>query len=511
MVTARKRCGRSGILIYKNNLIVVSFVHNYTARLLPILMLVSKSLNKIYRVAFTFLLFFASFNPREAKCQQADSAYLNYLEQFSHFSQTRIMQSSDVNDIVQKFVKNELVSNERFAELSKALYPKQKGIGILLFFYFNDSLRRVFFEPGRVIEEKKIRIGKNELLQLGEDLGIALHLRQQTANRSPHARGGDVDNVSKATVNLDTIIRKLSSLLLPAAFSSRYSHLIVIPALNIATIPFQLLQPYGDSTYLIERCHVTIAPTLVDFVAMRSDVLRVLGSELSLITDFDDAVAGKQIIAPANVKWTTEKSVLVANPAYPTDSPFVYPNLPGADREIDSALQFAEHAVLFRGSKAIKSDILQAMNGADLVYFATHGVPGKTFANDDSYLVLSGADPYLRTYEIMGLRMRKDYKIPDLIILSACQTGVGAAVEAGVAGSLARGFIIGGSHHVVMSLWNVDDEATAYLMNRFLYYLKSTRSFNPSENLRLAALDAKKRYPQPIYWAGFSFFGVDYD
>ena len=421
------------------------------------------------------------------------------------------MDANRVREIVRQFAKNELVSNERFAELTKSLYPKNNGIGIILYFYFNDTLSRVFFEPGKVIEEKKIFIRKNDLLQLGDDLNIALRLPQKTANRSPHTRGGEVKRPGKSTPKLHVTVKKLSALLLPESFSKKYSHLIIIPALNIASIPFQLLQPYGDPTYLIEHCRVTIAPTLVDFVGMRSDILRFLGSEATTINDFDEAVAENRIRDPAKVKWITNKSVFVANPKYPTDSSLVYPDLPGAAREVDSALQYVGNPVVFRGEHAIKENILKAMNGSDIVYFATHGVSSNIFTTDDSYLVLSGADPYLRTYEIMSLRMKANYTIPDLVILSACQTGLGATVEAGVAGSLARGFIIGGSHHIVMSLWNVDDDATAFLMNRFLYYVKSSDVFRPSEHLRQAALDTKKRFPDPVYWAAFTYFGVDYD
>jgi len=75
---------------------------------------------------------------------------------------------------------------------------------------------------------------------------------------------------------------------------------------------------------------------------------------------------------------------------------------------------------------------------------------------------------------------------------------------------LARSFMLEGSNHVIMRLWNVDDEATAYLMNRFLFHLQKPTRFMPAEPLRLALLDTKKKYPKPSQWAGFSLFGIDY-
>ena len=105
---------------------------------------------------------------------------------------------------------------------------------------------------------------------------------------------------------------------------------------------------------------------------------------------------------------------------------------------------------------------------------------------------------------------RKNYKqFPEMVILSACQTGLGKSMEAGVVG-LARSFLLSGSNHVIMSLWNVDDEATAYLMNRFLFHLGEKTRFMPAEPLRRALLDTRKKYPKPSQWASFSLFGIDY-
>jgi len=61
-----------------------------------------------------------------------------------------------------------------------------------------------------------------------------------------------------------------------------------------------------------------------------------------------------------------------------------------------------------------------------------------------------------------------------------------------------------------MSLWNVDDNATAYLMNRFIFHLQEEHRFMPAEPLRLAMLDTRLKFPKPSQWASFSLFGIDY-
>lgn len=75
---------------------------------------------------------------------------------------------------------------------------------------------------------------------------------------------------------------------------------------------------------------------------------------------------------------------------------------------------------------------------------------------------------------------------------------------------LARSFMLAGANHVIMSLWSVDDEATAYLMNRFLFHLQKPSRFMPSEPLRQAIRDTRKKFPKPSQWASFSLIGIDY-
>jgi CHAT domain-containing protein len=91
-----------------------------------------------------------------------------------------------------------------------------------------------------------------------------------------------------------------------------------------------------------------------------------------------------------------------------------------------------------------------------------------------------------------------------IAILSACQTGLGKTHDAGVIG-LSRAFQIAGVPRVVMSLWSVNDRATAALMKSFV---KNLRSNVPSEALRLAMLDVRKQRPALSQWASFVLFGI---
>jgi CHAT domain-containing protein len=75
-----------------------------------------------------------------------------------------------------------------------------------------------------------------------------------------------------------------------------------------------------------------------------------------------------------------------------------------------------------------------------------------------------------------------------LVVLSACQTGLGRQLDAGIAG-LARAFQLAGAARVVMSLWSVHDDSTAELMADFISRL---REEPPAEALRLSMLQMRK-------------------
>jgi CHAT domain-containing protein len=113
-------------------------------------------------------------------------------------------------------------------------------------------------------------------------------------------------------------------------------------------------------------------------------------------------------------------------------------------------------------------------------------------------------DGFLRMHEIYNLRLSAD-----LVVLSACQTGVGKEVKGEGLVALTRGFMYAGTRRVVASLWKVDDASTAALMQNFYRcLLKEGRS--PADALRQAQLKImgqNKRWSSPYYWAAFTVQG----
>ncbi|MDP8935216.1 MAG: CHAT domain-containing protein, partial [Cyanobacteriota bacterium] len=92
----------------------------------------------------------------------------------------------------------------------------------------------------------------------------------------------------------------------------------------------------------------------------------------------------------------------------------------------------------------------------------------------------------------------------DLVVLSACNTGMGRITGDGVIG-LSRALISAGTPSVIVSLWAVPDAPTADLMVKF--YQNLDRTGNKAQALRNAMLETMQHHPNPRDWAAFTLIG----
>ncbi|HUS12791.1 MAG TPA: CHAT domain-containing protein [Pyrinomonadaceae bacterium] len=143
------------------------------------------------------------------------------------------------------------------------------------------------------------------------------------------------------------------------------------------------------------------------------------------------------------------------------------------------------------------------------VHFATHGYIDSQ-RSDLSAIVLSLVDEqgkpqdgFLRTHDIYNLNLPAE-----LVVLSACETGLGKEIKGEGLVGLTRGFMYAGARRVVVSLWNVNDKATAELMARF-YRGMLRENKTPAAALRAAQMDMsrQKQWQSPYYWAPFVLQG----
>ncbi|MCQ2975988.1 MAG: CHAT domain-containing protein [Bacteroidales bacterium] len=248
--------------------------------------------------------------------------------------------------------------------------------------------------------------------------------------------------------------------------------------------------------------------------------------------DFSDAIiygginydTDTSIMFYNNKKYQVDKNPKTNNSSYLNTLNLQVDYLPGTEKEMNNI-----YSLLTKGNiNCIKLSYDEATeesfkylssNSKSLIHIATHGFfiqpDDVVLSNNDalnfSGLLFSGCntswsgvtlplgvdDGILTSKEISQL----DLSNTDLVVLSACKTGVGLSDYEGVFG-LQRGFIKAGAKTLIMSLWNVDDFATTLLMTEFYKHLSAGKSKYESFNKAVRYL---RNYPnsKPKYWAAF--------
>ena len=145
-----------------------------------------------------------------------------------------------------------------------------------------------------------------------------------------------------------------------------------------------------------------------------------------------------------------------------------------------------------------------------ILHFATHAFINSTHP-ELSGIVLSlvneqgePQDGFLRAHEIFNLKLPAE-----LVVLSACRTGLGKEVKGEGLVGITRGFMYAGSPRVVVSLWSLNDRATAELMARFYRKMLGAKRLAPAAALRVAQVEMWRdnRWKQPYFWAVLTMQG----
>ena len=244
------------------------------------------------------------------------------------------------------------------------------------------------------------------------------------------------------------------------------SKLIISPHGVLHYLPFAALSD-GDE-YLLDRYAVRLIPSAGTLVYLRSD---------------RPAKAGKLLA--------------LGNPDL-GDARF---DLPNAQVEaVNVAAMFPDSRALVRAD-ASKTAVKALGNGFSILHFATHGKFNTDTPLSSGLYLARGNEPdgVLTVGDLYTLRWDAD-----LITLSACETALGKVASGDDVIGLTRGFLYAGARSIVASLWAVDDAATEKLMVSFYRNLENN---DKREALRLAQIETRKSYPQPMFWAAFQIVG----
>jgi CHAT domain-containing protein len=294
--------------------------------------------------------------------------------------------------------------------------------------------------------------------------------------------------------------------------------------------------------------HVLVSPdgalNLIPFAALADEKGRWLVRDYQ----FTYLSSGRDLLRFARERPSGSGALVIGNPAFSAGAPanaagngrrsvdlsgVSFPPLPGTAEEARAVGKAIVDARVLIGEEASEA-ALRAAQRPTVLHIATHGFfltdemigaggtrGAKYVKGDDDFAPPPGAEnPLIRSGLAMrGANLRADgdddgiltaLEVSSLdlwgtklVVLSACETGIGEVHDGEGVYGLRRALVIAGSESQVISLWKVDDEATRDLM--VSYYKKLGRGSGRSESLREAQLKlARHRATEhPFYWASF--------
>jgi CHAT domain-containing protein len=266
---------------------------------------------------------------------------------------------------------------------------------------------------------------------------------------------------------------------------------IFIPQQSLFLVPFAALLDPETGKFLIEQHIILTAPSI-----------QVLDSTRKWQQHLKDEWASKKD------EKNSDFYLVVGNPTMPFIPKIGQPleqleQLEGAEEQARTIAKLLNTQPIIRDD-ATKVNVVQQMLSARLIHLATHGL-----LDDIRELGVPGAialaptegvdNGFLTAGEILELKLKAE-----LVVLSACLTGLGKVTGDGVIG-LSRCLFLAGVPSVIVSLWSVPDEPTQYLMIEF--YCNLQGGMNKAKALRQAILTTKQKFRSPVNWAGFTLIG----
>lgn len=330
---------------------------------------------------------------------------------------------------------------------------------------------------------------------------------------------------AQADIKLTQAAEELSQMILaPVAGQLNRRRVIVVADGALNYVPFQFMPlPSAGHEQMVAEHEVINAPSASILGQLQQESARRQQPEKALAA-FGDPVfpsnyaqvkganAGEQIASAETLndeRWRPA----VGDIEVRADSlnPFVIQPLFFAKRELANLQDVSGQDTLVATGFDASLDKLKStdLTRYAILHFATHGILDSK-RPEKSGLLLSMVDRDGQPQNgFVGLQEIYRLHLPvDLVVLSACRTGLGKDVKGEGLIGLTRGFMYAGASSVLASLWKVDDEATSELMKRF-YANMLQRGMTPAAALRAAqnSIRSEPQWRSPYYWAAFTLQG----
>lgn len=289
------------------------------------------------------------------------------------------------------------------------------------------------------------------------------------------------------------------------------NHLLLAPDGTLCRLPFEVLPfAHAEDKRIIDEylvSYLDCASSVLGF--SRNNQVSRFQPLIVVDPDFDLASVGVTSSSASGVDRSSARSLFASLTRF---SP-----LPatGVEGEEIAAILGMNKSQLLRGSEALEA-VVKSCTSPPIAHFATHGFFLETHGDISpllsSGIVLAGANTWIRGGDLPadaedGILTAEDVNGLDLsetelVVLSACDTGLGGIENGQGVFGLRRAFLLAGASSLVFSLWKVPDKETKELM---LYFYQNIvlRGKGRAEALRLAQLSMKEKYPHPFYWGAF--------
>ncbi|WP_107791056.1 CHAT domain-containing protein [Campylobacter concisus] len=289
---------------------------------------------------------------------------------------------------------------------------------------------------------------------------------------------------------------------MPARINS-YKNLIIAADGALRLFPFEALR--DNNGYLIENKNIRYIASAKEFVRAHKYNQSSAKEPVTMFSDpdYDNAVGTSDKTSSSSDDIVLTRSLSKMN---------FFTRLKGFKEE-ENAIKavFGTNIKIYDRENASEKNMF-SISSPKVLHITTHGF----FINDDkiidpmlkSGIALSGANTKDKSGIVMALRM-SGLKLSgtDMVVLSACETGVVDSKDTSAVAALPKTFIQAGAKNVMMSLWKVDDKQTVNLMSTFYEGLKDKNQPNYNILLKNSKIEMIKQDLHPYYWAGFIING----